>query len=108
MLAEVKAPSVRLAGPENSLDQLLESARDARETRGRARYGGMVGLAAADSQLLLPVPIRLGYTRSLREPRLNGVLHGGVQVESSMKEAKDHDPSNLGLAGYAKLLCSAR
>ena len=24
-----------------------------------------------------------------------------------MKEAKDHDPSNLGLAGYAKLLCSA-
>ncbi len=24
-----------------------------------------------------------------------------------MKEAKDHDPSSLGLAGYAKLLCSA-
>ena len=24
-----------------------------------------------------------------------------------MREAKDHDPSNLGLAGYAKLLCSA-
>ena len=24
-----------------------------------------------------------------------------------MKEAKDHDPGNLGLAGYAKLLCSA-
>ena len=24
-----------------------------------------------------------------------------------MKEAKDQDPSDIGLAGYAKLLCSA-